>query len=311
MSLLEEIQSSAVDADSDLGTVLRKCKLLAARLGNQELEDWLQWESNGYPENVDVPEYRVWPLAVKRAIFECQMGQNRPCTDCVPARKCAVAAYQRYQCQLSVAAVETALRENTSGILRVSTGDLSLMLNDVYRHENCIESWAEFNTANLVELLNTVRNRILDFALALWKQYPEAGEQDAAAAIPEATVTQIFNTTVYGGAANLVGNATESNITFNVNQGDFESLRQALVANNVSGDEIDELEGALIAEAAPTEAGTYGPRVSAWIAKMMQKAADGSWQIGVGAAGTLVCTTYCQVLRARLASLRWWPISMV
>jgi hypothetical protein len=24
------------------------------------LEDWLVWESNGYPDNVEVPEYRVW-----------------------------------------------------------------------------------------------------------------------------------------------------------------------------------------------------------------------------------------------------------
>jgi AbiTii len=39
VTLLEEIQNSAVDAQIDLATLLRKCKLLAARLGNQPLED--------------------------------------------------------------------------------------------------------------------------------------------------------------------------------------------------------------------------------------------------------------------------------
>lgn len=47
MTLLEDIQQSAVDSKSNLGELLRKCKLLAARLGSQPLEDWLIWESNG------------------------------------------------------------------------------------------------------------------------------------------------------------------------------------------------------------------------------------------------------------------------
>jgi len=65
VGLLEEIQNAAVDAQSDLGTLLRKCKLLAARLGSKPLEDWLVWESNGYPDDVRVPDYRVWSLEIK------------------------------------------------------------------------------------------------------------------------------------------------------------------------------------------------------------------------------------------------------
>lgn len=55
MNLLDEIQTAIVDASSDLGTVLRKCKLLAARLKNEPFQEWLIWESNGYPEHVKVP----------------------------------------------------------------------------------------------------------------------------------------------------------------------------------------------------------------------------------------------------------------
>ncbi len=57
MSILEEIQQAAVDANSDLGTLLRKCKVFAARMESQPLENWLIWESNGYPDEVEVPEY--------------------------------------------------------------------------------------------------------------------------------------------------------------------------------------------------------------------------------------------------------------
>ena len=65
MTVLEEIQAAAVDGKTDLGTILRKCKLLASRLGSQPLEDWLLWESNGYPDDVPVPDYRKWPLQLK------------------------------------------------------------------------------------------------------------------------------------------------------------------------------------------------------------------------------------------------------
>jgi hypothetical protein len=49
MTLLQDIQNAAVDASSNLATLLRKCKLLAARLGSQQLEDLgslgIQWLS--------------------------------------------------------------------------------------------------------------------------------------------------------------------------------------------------------------------------------------------------------------------------
>lgn len=289
MSLLQEIQAAAVEADSDLGTILRKCKLLAARLGSKQLEDWLLWESNGYPDEVEVPDYRIWPLQVWGQFSSVRYIRKAPVPTAALPEK-ARDHYRRYKCQLSVAAVENALCESDDGMIHVSTDDLALMLGDVFAHENCIQSWAEFGTQNLVELLNSVRNRVLDFALAVWKEYPEAGEANSSnpAQVSPAAISQIFNTTVYGGSANLVGNVTESTVTFNVERGDFDTLREVLVANDVAEEDIEELSQALQAEDAPTEAGKYGPRVSAWISKMMRKAADGSWKIGLGAAGTLV-----------------------
>ena len=69
MSILKDIQAAAVDGKGDLGTLLRKCKLLAARLDSEPLENWLLWESNGYPENVEVPDYRMWELQLKGHFF--------------------------------------------------------------------------------------------------------------------------------------------------------------------------------------------------------------------------------------------------
>ena len=295
MTLLEDIQTAAVDTSSDLGTLLRKCKILAARLQSQPLEDWLIWESNGYPENKEVPDYRIWPLEVK-GNFGGPYGsdmRNAPIPlACLPegARK----SYDRYECRLSIASIEASvenLKKTDSDTVHVSTGDLSLVLGmKVYRYRQCLEAWAEFGVGNLIELLNAVRNRILDFALAVWKEEPTAGEVDAtsSATLESKRVTQIFHTTVYGGTANLVGNASDSTVTFSVVTNDFPSLERFLRGSGLEDEDIQDLRIALESDAKQDSEEKFGPTVSAWLGKMIQKAASGSWDIGVSAASNLL-----------------------
>lgn len=205
MSFIEEIQNAAVDSNTDLATLLRKCKLLAARLGSQPLENWLLWESNGYPDEVEVPNYRIWPLEVKGQFFG-PFGseiQNVPIPlACLPER--ARDHYRNYKSRQSIASIEEMLRLNEGGILVVSTSDLAVTLGKkVYRNYNCVRAWAEFSIGHPIELLNAVRNRILDFAIAVWKESPTAGEQPGLSdkKIEPDRVTQIFYNIVYLGTA--------------------------------------------------------------------------------------------------------------
>lgn len=293
MALLEDIQNSAVDSKSDLASLLRKCKLLAARLGSQPLEDWVLWESNGYPDNIEVPNYRIWPLEIK-GYFTGPMGaslQNYPIPlACLPEK--ARRVYERYKCRQSIAGIETILAKADSGTtLHVDTGDLALLLGtNVYQHYNCIQASAECNPSALVEVVNTVRNRILDFTLAVWKEAPSAGDTDGdpTPKIEASRVTQIFNTTVFGGAANLVGTASLSVIEFNIGVKDVAALERVLRDNGVAESELVELRDAIETEPEAKPNQGFGPRVSSWIGKMLGKAADGSWKIGTGAAGGLL-----------------------
>ena len=59
MSLLREIQDAAIDEKTDITAVLRKCKVLAARLGNEEFKNWVDLELNGYAHQDPLPEYRI------------------------------------------------------------------------------------------------------------------------------------------------------------------------------------------------------------------------------------------------------------
>src|SRR5579862_3955159 len=67
MTLLREIQLAATDGTTDISTVLRKVKILAARLHNVEFNEWVNRELNGYSgvEEADLPSYRIIPTSAE------------------------------------------------------------------------------------------------------------------------------------------------------------------------------------------------------------------------------------------------------
>ena len=295
MTLLEDIQQSAIDGKSDLAELLRKCKLLAARLGSKPLEDWLVWESNGYPKESSVPEYRIWPLQVF-GHFSGPFGsgiRNAP----IPIELLSFLSdkekgwYRRHQCRESIAAIEAILRDSKKGKVAVTTGSLAVVIGTkLYQAQNCVQTWAEFEKGRLVEVLNAVRNRILDFALAVGNEAPSAGEMgEKSEKLEQARVNQIFNLTIHGGAANIIGTATDSSVTFNnIATKDFASLEKFLLEKGADPADIAELKEAVDSDTAPTSPGSFGTKVASWIGRMVAKAATGGWQIGAGAAGNLL-----------------------
>ena len=285
MSILEDIQSAAIDGKSDLATILRKCKLLAARLDSEPLENWVLWESNGYPKGVVLPDYRIWGLELTGNFmgpFNSGL-QNVPIPlGCVPEE--ARTHYQKYECRGSITSIERFVASDET-TFRVVTGDLAVILGtDVYEGQNCIQVWATFGSVHLVEVLNAVRNRILDFALAVWKESPTAGELNAPMEkiIEPEHLTQIFHTTVYdGGSAVMVGSASHSPINLQIIRNDFESLKTALKKQGLSPEEIQELHTAIGADAKPTAKDKFGPKVSSWVGRMVMKSAEGTLHVGV------------------------------
>src|SRR5437016_3109713 len=59
MSLLRDIQNAATNQSTNTATLLRKCKILAARLGNEEFKQWIDNELNGYQTVEGLPKYRI------------------------------------------------------------------------------------------------------------------------------------------------------------------------------------------------------------------------------------------------------------
>ena len=51
MSLLREIQIDAINSNAKISDLLRKCQILAYRLGNEDFKNWISFELQGYPQD--------------------------------------------------------------------------------------------------------------------------------------------------------------------------------------------------------------------------------------------------------------------
>ncbi|WP_392664742.1 hypothetical protein [Amaricoccus sp. B4] len=73
MSLLREIQQSLMQEKSPIGPVLLKLRFLASRLGSDVLEEWIKYESEGYPSSSEVPDYRKLLEPTRKRVERLQL----------------------------------------------------------------------------------------------------------------------------------------------------------------------------------------------------------------------------------------------
>jgi len=245
MSLLREIQGAAIDAKIPLSTLLRKCKVLAARLGNEDFKRWVDSELSGYRNADNIPDYRRLEVNSKGHFsgpFNSGLRNVDIPLGCVP---------EKYREKLSnshlvepVASLEALVEKSEGGTAQEPWNPnlVALVGRDIYHGMNCMQAWKVIPITAVIEALEAVRNRILSFVLEIEAQAPNAGEAPANSnPLPPEQVHQIFNTYITGNVQNVAtgGRNFEQNATIGEQHSTvFAELLEAL--SNVS----EELEAA-------------------------------------------------------------------
>ncbi len=201
MSLLQEIQAATSDPHFRLTDVLRKAKILAARLGHQAFKNWTDKELNGYKASDDLPSYRTLAHISSRGDFVGPFGsgmRNAPIPLLSLPQELAESLSKANIFQ-SVSALEnivTQANQSNQSVLKFfwSADCVVLLSCEIYEHMSCGQAWRDIPTSSLVAILDTVRNRLLDFVLEIEAEAPEAGEAEIGIQpVPDAVVNQIFN----------------------------------------------------------------------------------------------------------------------
>src|SRR3546814_18671510 len=73
-------------------------------------------------------------------------------------------------------------------------------------------------------------------------------------------------------------------------KGDFDSLSTFLRADGIQSSDLAELQDAVASDPATTSAKSFGPRVSNWVGQMLERAAEGAWEISIAHAGGVLAS---------------------
>lgn len=235
MSLLREIQDAAINSEVELTTLLRKCKVLAARLGNDEFKSWVDNELDGYKSADGLPDYRVLRVNSK-GHFSGAFGSGLNNADiplsCIP-KKFHKNLEKSYMLG-SVASLETVVSKSTSGTASEPWNPdlVAFVGQDIYEGMNCLQAWKVIPLTSIVAALDAVRNRILSFVLEIESEAPNAGEAALNThPLPQEKVHQIFNTYITGNVQNVATGSSdfEQHAVTNQNQPEvFSVLLEAI-----------------------------------------------------------------------------------
>ena len=222
MSLLRAIQSDAIDSKTNLASLLRKCKVLAARLGNAEFGTWVDNELNGYKPDDNLPEYRIFGVRSKGHFFG-SFGRELSNAD-IPLmnipEKFRESVSQAY-INLPVASIAKLIEDSDgkSSAQEPWLPDLVAFVSaHIYQNMNCMQAWKVIPIPNLIAILDEIRNRVLSFVLEIEAEDPEAGGAEINSnPVPQEKIQQFLHTHIAGvqnvsiGSHNFKQQATNTN----------------------------------------------------------------------------------------------------
>lgn len=296
MSLLQEIQQSIIQNKVEIGPILLKLRLLAARLGSAKLEEWVKYESEGYPSDAPVPNYRKLPVSYKGS-FSGPFGSginNAPIPPYL-IENFAGKHWTNYEMRQSIAAIDDLLESSfKGGSFQINAANLILLLQGkVYEDYACNDIHGSISRASLAELQHAVKSRILELTIELEKSIPAAVDvafenRQSADSETSAKVTQISQQVFYGNVTNISSTGEGAQFLLSINKGDDEAFKAYLV--NAGLDQSDALELAtIVASEQPGDKNEpLGSRAKSWLVENLKKAADGTWKVGVSVATEVI-----------------------
>ena len=290
MSVLHEIQTSIVKDGSELGPILLKLKLLAARLGSEPLEEWIKYESEGYPPDIEVPSYRIIGVSYT-GTFSGPFGSginNAPIPPYL-IKKFAGEKWIDYKIRESIAAIDDLIKGSTNSFLGIDASNLILLLQGkIYPDYSCVSIEGHVSRSALANLQYSVRSRILDLTVELEKSVPDTIKIDlenpAAEIIKYADkVNQISQQIIYGDVTTITS-GDSSHIFVGLKPRDAKGLINYLVKEGFPEADAKELVSILESEEPSRSDEPFGPKAKSWLLKNLKKTANGTWKIGISVA---------------------------
>ena len=252
--LLADVKSRLLDDSVPVSSILRMALVLSYEVNDLEFRKWVNSELDGYKDADNVPDYRQKRCQSYGDFvgpgYAYMNGMVLP-PSCIPE-------------QYHFITNDVSLRENfrtleetllaalkDGGASKINwPGDLIVLLSDkFYQRFNLVKAWVLIQPSDILEVVETVRNRLLRYVLEIDPSYvPNEVKNVKKEMERKATV---FNTTILGNVNGLNQNCENVEQSFvnelkTIKPGDWDALSGFLnKIGHVAQNDKDELKTAL------------------------------------------------------------------
>jgi len=292
MKIIDELINKISEEGVSLTDILIRTKVLAFQLKNEKLKVWINNELNGYDSASQLPDYRILHCEIIGTIsngFQRATNYPIPLIGLDDDMTNQMKIFNLFQ---SISSIDIMLfKGNNAKMIMNIPPDLYGYLSKDFDNGFQIEiARREISKTQIIQVLTSVKSKLLDFLLELNDAFGEETLQNLSQGKEKETITSLFNSSVFGNNTTIiVGNENSQNFKIENNLlKNFKELEKYFDENKIETENIKELSEIIDTDNQNDETKEFGYKVKNWISKMITKSMDGSWTIGLSAAGKVL-----------------------
>jgi hypothetical protein len=228
MKLLDDIIELAVDNSGPIGNLLRKCLVLEQQAKNEKFKVWLNQELDGYDNPDDLPEYRRFNCVNRGVLISIARVLNSQPLSLHVMSKEDRELVNEVKLHQSAPSYEGRPDDQSDSQLPWPP-TLTVKYQDKFMQGHILNrAWQEIPGSILTGLLETVRNRVLRFALDLKDNLKD--EEESVSQLPAETIERSVVANIFGGNIVIASHAANFSqiASTSIAEGDAAGLIAAL-----------------------------------------------------------------------------------
>jgi hypothetical protein len=291
--LLDEIIAILSDSNGSLTDALLKTKVLLYQLGKKDLVGWVNAELSGYPDDAEVPPYRIVSGEVRGHVVSIAWQHQNYLLPINHLKNETRKNITEHKIVMSIQSIEEAIKKNEKLQRNLPTEFGGLFHKVLTPGTNVWSCWCAINMVDVQNITAEVRSRLLDFALELKDAIGDIPEKELPQKAKEVQADKIFTTAIYNTGGTVILGST--NIQVNNQRGDIEGLLKEVAKLGYERGELEELRQAVVhdQDKLETPVVTEG-ETGKWYVKALKKAGKGTRDFGVD----VVTKTIVEALKA-------------
>ena len=216
-ALLRDMKQRLLDDSIPISSILRMALVLSYETKDLKLREWVNSELDGYGENDEVPDYRHG----RCQSFGNFVGPGYAYMNAMPLPpSCIPEQYHSVTNDLLFRENFRTLEETLLKALKNDgaakcnwPADLIVLLSDkFYQHFRLVSAWVLVQPSDILEIVETVKNRLLRYVLEIDSSYVTSEKKDTKE--EKERMATVFNTTILGNVNGLNQDCEDVNQKF-------------------------------------------------------------------------------------------------